>query len=118
MDDKASCFPSIRLLCVETGFSNRTVIDHLKIAEAAGWIRIELAGRGGQGWKRNLYTALIPQGSELPSPRLEGKGGEAGSPPSRERGESNDGNVVKELHTNSTKNSTNIYTDEFEQFWD
>jgi hypothetical protein len=55
------CFPSQKKLAQETGFSERTVIRHLKIAagkDGEGWIRIVKHGR------RNYYYPQIP-GAEI-----------------------------------------------------
>lgn len=104
--DGASCFPSVRSICVMTGLSNRAVIDHLDRAEREGWIRRESAGRGGQGWRRHRYTPLIPAHLE---------GGEAGSPRSEEGGEPHAGKVVNEVHSTSSYTSSETKRGESEE---
>jgi Helix-turn-helix domain len=55
------CFPSQKKLAEETGFVERTIIRHLKIAagkDGEGWIRIVRHGR------RNYYYPQIP-GAEI-----------------------------------------------------
>ncbi len=69
-DAGESCYPSIALLCEETGLSNRTVIDHIEKAAQAGWIVVDQHGFSGQKWKRNEYRIAWPKVVE---------GGEGGS---------------------------------------
>jgi hypothetical protein len=55
-----SCFPSIKLLCEETGLSNRSVITHLQIASEIGWITVGKHGFGGQRWAAHEYRPSWP----------------------------------------------------------
>lgn len=60
-----SCFPSIELLVEESGLSRRAIIEHLKLAESAGWIaKQERPEKNGQGWRRLEYFPMIPEGIE------------------------------------------------------
>jgi hypothetical protein len=55
-----SCFPSIKLLCEETGLSNRAVITHLHNATELGWITVGLHGYAGQRWASHEYRPAWP----------------------------------------------------------
>ena len=71
-----SCFPATRTLADCTGLSQRAVVEHLKTAAAAGWIgKKERQMRGGKGWRRMEYFAIIPSAAEA------GYRGEPPSPP-------------------------------------
>lgn len=60
MNDQGYCFPSIELLALESGCSEKSVRRHLKFANAEGWFR-RIAGMGySQGWRRYEYEASIP----------------------------------------------------------
>jgi len=65
-DAGESCYPSIELLCEETGLSNRAVITHLKLSEDAGWIEVEKHGFRGRKWARNEYKIAWPERINLP----------------------------------------------------
>jgi hypothetical protein len=60
-DAGESCFPSIATLMKECSLSNRSVIDHIKQAKEAGWIKVGLHGFGGQKWRSHEYTCAIPE---------------------------------------------------------
>lgn len=116
MNEKGgSCFPSTRLLATETGLSRRTVETHLKDAAEDGWIRRDVHGFGGQGWKRYEYGAAFPQGvvekikgGERDSPRSE-EGGETdaeGGETHAEGGEPDDRKVGKEFPMSSSVRSS------------
>lgn len=102
----SSCFPSQRIIAGKCSLSKRAVISNLNIAAKAGFIVKNKLGKAGKEWAHNEYTASYPSEftlnergeacSPLPPPR-----GEGGSP----RGESNDTQGVKEVHTNSPKNT-------------
>lgn len=55
-----SCYPSIKLLCEETGLSNRSVITHLQIAKEEGWITVGVHGFAGQRWAAHEYYPAWP----------------------------------------------------------
>lgn len=59
-DAGQSCYPSIELLCKETGLSNRAVITHLQNAAEAGWISVAKHGFAGQRWANNEYKMAWP----------------------------------------------------------
>lgn len=71
-DAGESCFPSIQMLCEETGLSKQTLITHLKHATDAGWIVVGKVGLSGQRWGRNSYQIDWPDSI---------KGGQGGRPP-------------------------------------
>ncbi len=55
-----SCFPSIKLLCEETGLSNRAVITHLQNATELGWVTVGKHGFAGQRWASHEYRPAWP----------------------------------------------------------
>lgn len=55
-----SCYPSIELLCKETGLSNRAVITHLQNAKELGWITVGKHGFAGQRWAAHEYFPAWP----------------------------------------------------------
>lgn len=63
-------FPSTDTLARATGMSRRRVEEHLRKAEADGWIERTVAG-SGRGWRRMTYTLHVPKGADGASgPRL------------------------------------------------
>lgn len=60
MDRDGIAWPSQELIAAGARASVRTVQRHIAIAERAGWLGIQLAGRGGQGWRHNAYRAAVP----------------------------------------------------------
>ena len=80
LDQYGRAFPSRELLAEETRLSVRTVGEHLRIAEAAGWIQVRERIRTGQAWRFHEYEALIPgQGTAAASSPLTPEGEAAGS---------------------------------------
>jgi hypothetical protein len=55
-------FPSLRTLSSASGYSLDAVRRHIKIALNSGWIEINNAALEGQGWRRNAYIPMIPEG--------------------------------------------------------
>jgi hypothetical protein len=55
-----SAFPSQTTLARRAGMAERTVRNHLDLAEAAGWIRRCEKRRPGQSWYVHSYVATIP----------------------------------------------------------
>lgn len=105
----SGCYPSIDTIQAESGTSRATVIKHLDLAEAAGYITRHKHGYGGQKWARNEYRATYPKGCELAdSGTLElsqEKGSSADEPPTPE-GSSNDTvKAVHQLNSNSPVNT-------------
>lgn len=110
-DAGESCYPSIELLCEETGLSNRSVITHLKVAEEGGWIVVDKHGFSGQKWARNEYRIAWPNSPTEPKgepPKAvndvhhlgEGKVVKEVHHLQGEGSEPNDKKAVKEVHTN------------------
>lgn len=96
-DAGESCYPSIHLLCAETGLSNRAVITHLHNSAELGWIKVRKQGLAGQAWSRNSYYLSW---DHLKAVNVK-----------TEAGEPNDAKAVKEVHTStslSTPYSTSI----------
>jgi hypothetical protein len=83
MDKHGRAYPSHKLLAEETGLTERSVGQHLRLAESAGWIRVYEKHRPGKAWRWHEYEAVISNGSsdsnnivpELASgPRIESNG--------------------------------------------
>lgn len=66
-DAGESCYPSVALLCEETGLSNRAVITHLKKAADSGWIEIDRHGFGDRRYWRNEYKMAWPNADVQPT---------------------------------------------------
>ena len=67
------CFPSTVTLAKETSLSERSVITHIMLAVNHGWIRKQIHGYSGRGWKHHEYVLKWPEGTERPSvPKLQG----------------------------------------------
>lgn len=97
-DAGESCYPSIALLCEETGLSNRSVITHLQIACDLGWVISEKHGFKGQRWARNEYRISWPEAvKEVHHLNDEGS-------------ERHDIKAVNDVHTNSPVNSPGLIT--------
>lgn len=103
-----SCYPPITELVELTGLDKKTVIKHLEIAEANGWIEVSQHGFRGQKWKRNEYVARWP-GRDLTGEAAkvsDDEGGGNAPPPSAEKavemvpegGGNGSMKVVEELH--------------------
>ena len=106
-----SCYPSIELLCEETGLSNRSVITHLKIAVSSGFISCEKHGFSGQRWARNEYKATFPPLNLGDENTLKAVKEVHDLKPKavnlvHQGSEPNDVKAVKEVHTNYTVNYT------------
>lgn len=103
-DAGESCYPSISLLCKETGLSNRAVITHLQKAADAGWIEVAKHGFAGQRWARNDYKMAWPYRTKKVVNEVHDLDDKAvnlvpqGSEP-------NDIEAVNEVHTSTPSNS-------------
>lgn len=56
-----SCFPSVETLVEATALTKPTVIKYLDEACKDGWILKSNLGLKGQKWRRNEYTASVPE---------------------------------------------------------
>lgn len=104
-----NAFPSTVTQERETGLSEKTVIDHLKLAEAAGFIKKSRRKQGGKDWASNQYEATFPEGTEPASvPRYDNQrqATERVSVPKSEGAERNELMVLNEVQSNSTNNSS------------
>lgn len=54
------CWPTEITLAQETGLSERAVRDHLRAAEAAGWITRQLRRSPGSRWPHTVYQLQFP----------------------------------------------------------
>ncbi len=99
------CFPSVELLCAETGLSNRAVISHLQKAIEAGWITVFKHGYGGRRWARNEYHIGWPELEEGSERRSLPQDNEAVNVATR-GSERSDNEAVNVVHTNSSINSS------------
>jgi hypothetical protein len=60
MNNTGYAYPSQKTIAHGARASTRTVQRHIQQALREGWLGIELAGRGGQGWRHNAYRAAVP----------------------------------------------------------
>lgn len=63
-----SCFPSTRTISEESGLSHRAVIEHIDVAEKAGWLGKRERKSNGKGWRRMEYVAQVPAAFEVVEP--------------------------------------------------
>lgn len=96
-----SCFPSIKTLTEASSLSKPTVVKYLEQAHKDGWIIKGVHGYSGQGWKRNEYTASIPDNVVKQVNHEGGKGGKA----DKERRLTSQEDAVKEVNSISPYNS-------------
>lgn len=103
------CYPSLDTLQAESGMARATVVKHLDLAEAAGFITRRKHGYAGQKWARNEYRATYPKGTELAdNGTLElsaEKGSSAGEPPLPEGSSTDTIKAVQQVNSNSPGNS-------------
>ena len=112
-NNTGECFPSEELIAKESGLSIRCVVMHIKKLKQNFYITIKKE-KGGQGWNRNMYKALLrPEYAALSIDEVSA---------SDAKGNANEGKkVVHEMHSNSSINSSNnsIEIDSFfNQFWE
>lgn len=107
MDENgASCYPTIDTLCRASSLSRTTVIKYLKKADSDGWINKKRQGKSGQGWKRNAYTAQIPEKiSHKVQSEKDGSDNIKRSLSDKKGGSAKGEKVVQEVNTNSSFNS-------------
>ena len=74
-----SCYPSTKRLAIETGLSERCVCEHINKADKGGWIKKEIQGLTGQGWKRHSYVPIIPEKALTQSQHVKQEGTDAES---------------------------------------
>ncbi len=106
-----SCYPSIDLLCEETGLSNRAVITHLHKASEAGWIEISRHGFGDSRYWRNEYKIRWPSPENLTDLS------ERGSPTTvndvhqvnSDLSERGSPTTVNDVHTSTSYNSSDVF---------
>ena len=112
-NNTGECFPSEELIAKESGLSIRCVVMHIKKLKQNFYITIKKE-KGGQGWNRNMYKALLRPAYAALSYDEESA--------SDAKGHANEGKkVVQEMHSNSSINSSNnsIEIDSFfNQFWE
>lgn len=60
MDKYGVCFPSLATISKASGYSKRTVCEHMKLAVQECWLDVTQAQGHSSGWRRNEYTACIP----------------------------------------------------------
>lgn len=72
MDRRGQCYPTIKkTLCPATSLSKRCVIEHIKKAEALGWVNISKHDNKGQNWANNQYQAAWPITDKIAQPETE-----------------------------------------------
>lgn len=89
-------YPSIRTLEQKTGWSAKTVVDHIKIAAERGWIKVGRHGFGGTKWRRNEYIACWPERGAAPR-------GEQMLPGEGDAGTGGGGVIPKDTHSSGGK---------------
>lgn len=68
------CYPTTKDQAKDISMSEKSVIDHLKIAVDEGFVIKKLHGRSGQEWANHEYVATMPKGTEIGSaPFKDGK---------------------------------------------
>jgi predicted DNA-binding transcriptional regulator len=60
MNRDGYAYPNQELIARGARASARSVQRHIAAAKRAGWLAVELAGRGGKGWRFNAYRAAVP----------------------------------------------------------
>ena len=112
--DGESCFPSVNTLAEETGRTKKSVIVHIEKAEKAGWIKKEIRGFSGQGWRRHKYRPNLPADVVKQLHHVDEKGGvvitprqEKGGVISDQGGVIDDQKVVSPLHPSSSSSTSN-----------
>lgn len=112
-NNSGECFPSEELIAKESGLSIRCVVMHIKKLKQNFYISIKKE-KGGQGWNRNMYKALLRPAYAALSLDEESA--------TDAKGHANDGQkVVQEMHSNSSINSPYNSIDKksfFNQFWE
>jgi len=97
-NNTGECFPSEELIAKESGLSIRCVVMHIKKLKQNFYITIKKE-KGGQGWNRNMYKALLRPAYAALSYDEESA--------SDAKGHANEGQkVVQEVHSNSSINSS------------
>lgn len=102
-----SCFPSISTLEDVSSLSRPTIVKYLKKAKKDGWLCIDQHGYGGKKWKRNEYTASVPDKvvKELNQKEQGSKTAKEGSKTDNGRRLNSLQKVVKEVNSISTYNT-------------
>lgn len=66
------CFPATTTIADATALSRKTVEHHLRLAEAEGWLSINVRKLSGQQWRRHGYIACLKGGVTVTQPWPEG----------------------------------------------
>lgn len=64
-DVGGGCYPTQAQLAQATGLSERSVREHLEIAEARGWLKRTEHGFRGQRWRNHEYQAMWPDPQDV-----------------------------------------------------
>ncbi|PCI51928.1 MAG: hypothetical protein COB49_00560 [Alphaproteobacteria bacterium] len=107
-DHGDGAFPSIKTLMQDASLSNRAIIDHTQIAVDAGFLKVDMHGFSGRGWRRNEYRICYPESGSGPDEVVN----EVHYPTddkvvnlTTEGGEPHDVKVVNDVHTITPVNS-------------
>jgi hypothetical protein len=65
MDRDGYAFPGQEAIAKGARTTERSVQRHIAEAVRLGWLAVENAGRGGQGWRHNAYRCAIPESVTL-----------------------------------------------------
>lgn len=102
-DEKNECFPSFKTICKITELSKSTVIRCIKELELGGFLKVQERFVDFNDAKRQTSNLYILQVNGY---HIDTSGYHDETPPS----------ITKKPHI-TNHNKSNIYTDEFEQFW-
>jgi hypothetical protein len=97
-NDTCECFPSEALIAKEASLTERCVVNHIKKLKQNFYLSIRKE-KGGQGWNRNCYTGILHPEFNLAATDKATESETKGY-------EYKDQNVMNEVHTNSSINST------------
>lgn len=97
-NDTCECFPSEALIAKEASLTERCVVNHIKKLKQNLHLSIRKE-KGGQGWNRNCYRGIL-------RPEFNSAAPDKVSESETEGYEYKDQNVMNEIHSNSSINSS------------
>jgi hypothetical protein len=81
-------FPSQKTIAKGIRGSLKTVQRNIETARRSGWLRVQVAGRNGKGWRHYAYAPAIPEGGDTSVATISGKVETPVSPAKQSRGDS------------------------------
>ena len=76
----AGSYPSQETIAEETGYSRKSVNEHITKAVDSGWLKVQQHGFGGRKWRRNEYIASWPE-RDVDGTQIEAGGSNGGLQP-------------------------------------